>query len=65
MQLFEKKLSTENVLYYAKISCDNEKLSTEFCKLGNKKVHPRISCSIKGQYKSYNLNSRRCSLRLH
>ena len=49
-QLFEKrKLSirgaclTENVLYYAKISCDDEKLFTEYWKLRNKKLHPRIS----------------------
>ena len=82
---------TENALYYARISCDNEtyklklykgickttfkkryanhkksfnvektrndtKLSTEYWKLANKKLHPRISWSIKGNYKSYNHN---------
>ena len=34
-------------------------------KLANKKLHPQRSWSIKGNYKSYNLNSRRCSLCLH
>ena len=91
---------TENVLYYARISCDNEtykprlykgicettfkkryvnhkksfyaennrndtKLSTEYWRLANQKLHPRISWSIKGNYKSYNSNSKRCSLCLY
>ena len=91
---------TENILYYARISCDDEtykpklykgicettfkkryanhkksfnveknkndtKLSTEYWKLANKKLHPRISWSIKGNYKSYNSNSKSCSLCLH
>ena len=85
---------TENVLYYARISCDNEtykpklykgicdttfkkryanhkknkndtKSCTEYCKLANKKLHPQISWSIKGNYKSYNPNSKRYSLCLH
>ena len=38
------------------------KLSTEYQKRANKKLHPRISWSVKGKYKSYNPNSRRCSL---
>ena len=88
---------TENILYYARISCDDEtykpklykgicettfkkryanhkksfnveknkndtKLSTEYWKLANNKLHPQISWSIKGNYKSCNLNSKRCSL---
>ena len=91
---------TENILYYATISCDDEtdkpklykgicettfkkryanhkksfnveknkndtKLSTEYWKLANNKFHPQISWSIKGNYKSYNPNSKRCSLCLH
>ena len=91
---------TENILYCARISCDDEKykpklykgirettfkkryanhkksfnveknkndtkLSTEYCKLANKKLHPRISWSIKGNYKSYNPNSKDVSLCLH
>ena len=91
---------TENILYYARTSCDHEaykpklykgigettfkeryanykksfnaetnkndtKLSTENWKLANKKLHPRISWNIKGDYKSYNHNSRRCILCLH
>ena len=89
---------TENVLSYARISCDDEtykrkmwnlgnsfkkhyvnhkkmfnaeknkndtKLSTDYWELANKKLHPRISWSIKINYKSYNPNSKRCSLCLH
>ena len=41
------------------------KLSAEYWKLANKKLYPRISWNIKGNYKSYNPNSKRCSLRLH
>ena len=88
---------TENVVYYARISCDDEtykpklykgicettfrkrydnheksfdaeknkndtKLSTEYWKLASKKLHPRISLNIKGNYKSYNPNSKRSSV---
>ena len=88
---------TENVLYYARTSCDDEtcepklykgicettfkkpyanhkksfnaakntndtKLSTEYWKLVYKKHPPRISWRIKGNYKLYNPNSKRCSL---
>ena len=91
---------TENVLYYTRISCDDEtykpklykgtcettfkkryanhkksfnaeknksdtKLSTKYWKLADKNLHPRISWSIKVNYKSYNPNSKRCSLCLH
>ena len=91
---------TENVLHYARISCDDEtykpklykgicettfkkryanhkksfnaeknkndtKLSTEHWKQANKNLHTRISRSIKGNYKSYDPNSKRCSLCLH
>ena len=91
---------TENILYYTRISCDDEtnklklykgiwetafkkryanhkksfnvennkndtKLSIEYWKLPNNKLHPRISWSIKGNYKSYNLNWNRYSLCLH
>ena len=76
---------TKNILYYARISGDDEtykpklykeiweitfekryaeksaeknkndsKLSTEYCKLANKKLHTPISWSITGKYKSYN-----------
>ena len=44
---------------------NDTKLSTEYCKLANNKLHPQISWSIKGNYKSYNPNSKRCSLCLH
>ena len=44
---------------------NDTKLSTEYWKLANKKLHPGISWSIKDKYKSYNPNSRRCSLCLN
>ena len=91
---------TENILYYTRISCQDEiykpklykgifettsknryadheksfnvernkndtKLSTEYWKLANKRLHVRISWSIKGNYKLYNSNSERCSWFLH
>ena len=91
---------TENIVYYAKISCEDEtykpklykgicentfkkryanhkksfnvkknknntKLSTEYWKLANNKLHPQISWSIKDNSKSYNPNSKRCTLYLH
>ena len=43
----------------------NDKLFTEYWKLANNKLHPRISWNIKGNYKSYNPNSKRCSFCLH
>ena len=44
---------------------NDTKLSTEYYKLANKKLHPQISWSVKGNYKSYNHNSKRCTLCLH
>ena len=44
---------------------NDTKLSTEYRKLANKKLYPRISWSIKGNYKSYIPNSKRYSLCLH
>ena len=44
---------------------NDTKLSTEYWKVANNKLQPRISWSIKGNYKSYNLNSKRYSLCLH
>ena len=52
-------------LLMRKKSKNDTRLSTEYWKLVNKKLRPRISWSINGKYKSYNPNSRRCSLRLH
>ena len=36
----------------AEKSKNDPKLSTEYCKLANKKLHSRISRSLKGKYKS-------------
>ena len=44
---------------------NDTKLSTEYWKLANNKLHPRISYSIKDNYKLCNPNSKRCSLCLH
>ena len=33
---------------------NDTKLSTEYWKLANKKLHPQISWSIKGKYNTYN-----------
>ena len=44
---------------------NDTKLSTEYWKLANNKLHSRISQSKKGNYKSYNPNSKSCSLCLH
>ena len=44
---------------------NDTKLSTKYWKLVNKKLHSRISWNIKRNYKSYNHNSKRCSLCLH
>ena len=44
---------------------NESKLSTEYWKLTNKNLHPRISWSTKGNYKSYNPNPKKCRLCLH
>ena len=44
---------------------NDTKLCTEYWKLANNKLHPQISWSLEGNYKSYNPNLKRCSLRLH
>ena len=54
----------ENLLIQKKNENDT-KLSPEYWKLAYKKPHPRISWNMKGNYKSCNPNSRKCSLCLH
>ena len=44
---------------------NDAKLSAEYWKSVNKEFHPQISWTIKSKFKSYNPNSRRCSLLLH
>ena len=75
MQLLEKrklpndrnciKESAKLLLKNVEKNNNDTKLSTEYWKVANNKLQPRISWSIKGNYKSYNLNSKRCSLCLH
>ena len=52
-------LSTLSVLYvnYNRKKNKNDiKLSAEYWNLGNKKLHPRMSWSVKSNYKSYKAN---------
>ena len=44
---------------------NDTKLSNEYWKLENKKLHSQVSWSVKGNYKLCNSNSKRCSLSLH
>ena len=62
---FKKRYANHRKSFNAEKNKNDTKLSTEYWKLGNKNLHPRISWSIKCNYKSYNPNSKRCSLCLH
>ena len=61
----KKRYANHKKSFNAENNKNDTKLSTEYWKLANKKLHPRISWSIKGNYKSCNPNSKRCSLCLH
>ena len=63
--LFKKRYTKHKKSFNAEKNKNDTKLSTEYWKLANNKLHPQISWSIKGNYKSYNPNSKRCSLCLH
>ena len=62
---FKKRYTNHIKSFNMKKNKKDTKLSTEYWKLANNKLHLRISWSIKGNYKSYNPNSKRCSLCLH
>ena len=62
---FKKRYAIHKISFNAEKNKNGTKLSTEYWKLANKNLHPRISWSIKGNYKSCNPNSKRCSLILH
>ena len=62
---FKKRYANHKKSFNVEKNKNDTKLSTEYWKLANNKLHPRISWSIKGNYKSYNPNSKRCSLCLH
>ena len=59
---FRKVYANRKKSFTVENNQNNTKLSTEYQKLENKKLDPRISWSIKGKYKSYKHNSKRCSL---
>ena len=63
--LFKKRYTKHKKSFNAEKNKNDTKLSTEYWKLANEKLHPRISSSIKGNYKSYNPDSKRCSLCFH
>ena len=63
--LLKKRYANHKKSFNVESNKSDTKLSTEYWKLANNKLHPQISWSIKGNYKSYNPNSKRCSLCLH
>ena len=56
---FKKRYANHKKSFNVEKNKNNTKLSTEYWKLANNKLHTRISLSIKGNYKSYNPNSKR------
>ena len=62
---FKKRYVNHKKCFYAEKNKYDTKLSTKCWDLAKKKLHPRISWSIKGKYKLYNSNSSVCRLCLH
>ena len=62
---FKKRYANHKKSFNKEKNKSDTKLSTEYWNLANKKLHPRISFSIKGKYKLYNPNPRRYSSCLH
>ena len=62
---FKKRHANHKKSFNVEKNKSDTKLSTKYWKLVNSKLHSRICWSIKGNYKSYNPNSKRCSLCLH
>ena len=59
----KKRYTNPKKIFNAANNKNDTKLSTEYWKLQNKKRHPQISWSIKGNYKSNNEDqTRRCGL---
>ena len=50
---FEKRCANHEKYFNLEKNKNDSKLYTEYWKLANKELHPRISWSIKGNYKSY------------
>ena len=57
---YKKRYANHKKSFNVKKNKNDTKFSTEYWKLANKTLHPRISWSIKGNYKSCNLSSKRC-----
>ena len=62
---FKKRYANHKKPFNVEKNKNDTKLSTEYWRLANNKLHPRTSWSIKDNYKSYNPNSKRFSFRLH
>ena len=62
---FKKRYTNHKKSFNVVKNKNETKLSTEYWKLANNKLHIQISWSIKGNYKSHKPNSKRCSLCLH
>ena len=62
---FKKRYANHKKSFNVEKNKNDTKLSIEYWKLANNKRHPQISWSIKGNYKSCNPSSKRCSLCLH
>ena len=62
---FKKRYANHKKSFSVEKNKNDAKLSTEYWKLTNNKLHPQISWSMKGNFKWYNPNSKRCSLCLH
>ena len=62
---FKKRYANHKKSFNGEKNKNDTKLSTQYWKLANKKLHPRISSNIKCNYKSYNPNSKGSSLCLH
>ena len=62
---FKKRYANHKKLSNAQKNKNDTKLSTEYWKLANKKLHSRIYQGIKGNSKSYNPKLKRRCLHLH
>ena len=62
---FKKRYANHKKSFNEEKNKNDIKLSTEYWKLANMELHPWISWSMKGNYKSYTPNSKRCSLCFH
>ena len=62
---FKRRYANHENSFNAEKKKNDTKASTEYWKLANNKLPPRIFWSIKGNYKLYNPTLKRCSLCSH